>query len=250
MGVKFTIKGADFSSLAVSYSPKIPNGLQYLNYFGGDKKTLTRNLAPGRPAGIVVGNPVFDGVSASFSYLKDYVKSGVIQSPNSTLLAVFKVPTSAEIVWRHIISNFGGSVGTGLKYGLSMALKLDSPDCRVTLGLVENSSGVATTAGNVRPITLGSYVCMAVTTNSAGRAVAITNLTANSKTSGTYASNFSPELNGELLIGSAAGLRVDSANGAINICHASIYNRELSDAELRTLYDDLKLFYGLRGVSI
>ena len=250
MGVKITVKGSDFSSRAVAYVPKVPAGLQYLNFFGKEVQALARNLAPGKPSGVVVGAPVFDDTSASFSYLKDYVKTGAIQTPDATLIAVFKVPSSNVIVWRHIISNSGASIGAGLKFGLSLALKLDSPDARGTLGLVSTTGGAATTVGNVRPVSLGNYICLALTADSVGRVIGITNLTTNSKATATYAAGNQPELNGEFLIGSAAGLRTDSAGGVTNICYASIYDRALSDAELVTIHDDLKKFYSLRGISI
>lgn len=250
MGVKITVKGSDFSARAVAYVPKVSDGLQYLNFFGKEVQTLARNLAPGKPPGIVVGSPVFDDTSASFSYLKDYVKTGVLQTQDATLIAVFKVPLSNAIVWRHIVSNFGANVGAGLKYGLSLALKLDVPDARGTLGLVSTTGGAATTVGNARPVSLGSYVCLALTADSVGRVVAISNLTASSKASATYVVGNQTELNGEFLIGSAAGLRSDSTGGVTNVCYASIYNRPLSAPELVTVYEDLKKFYSLRGISI
>ncbi len=251
MGVKIIIKDADFSADATSYIAPVPAGLQYLNFFGGNQKNLTRNLAPGKAAGVLVGAPGVAANSANFSYLERLIKTGVSQTNDVTLIAVATPPTEIANIWRHLISNFGRDNATGgVKFGISLAFKLDSPDVRGTLGLLPvTPPGTSTSSGNTAAITLGAPLCSVVRADAATRTVTVSNKTTGQTRAATYAATLKPELNGEFYIGSAVDLRSDSV-GDFGISFAAIYNRALTDEEITKIYTSLKSFYASRGVAI
>lgn len=250
MSLKLIVKDADFYADAISYTPAVTGGLEYLNFFGGSQASLGRNLAPGKPAASVVGSPVVNTSNAVFSYLERLVKTGVVQTSDATVIMVAKFPAGASGIWRQIISNFGRDNGTGgLKYGLSLSFKLDAADVRGVLGLVPVTTGSASSLTSNRPAVAGNTIFASARVDSVARSLTIDNKTTGTTLTTSYAATLKPELNGEFYIGSAAGLRADSA-GDVEVSFAAIYNRPLSDAENSVMYQSVKAIYAGRGMSI
>lgn len=250
MGVKIVIKDADFFADAISYIPPVSEGLQYLNFFGKSANTLARNLAPGKAPAVIVGNPLLSANGAGLSYLERYVKTGVAQTKSVTLISVVMIPTVATNIWRHLISNFGrDNLTGGLKWGVSLGLKLDSPDIRNTLGLVATDGSAASSTGNAAAVTLGTPVCAVARVDHVAKMASVNNMTTGLNRSATYAAKYEPELNGEFFVGSAVGARADSI-GDVVTSFAAIYDRALTDGEVATVYAGLKAFYAAKGLAI
>ncbi|MBF8725462.1 hypothetical protein, partial [Pseudomonas putida] len=176
----------------------------------------------------------------------------VVQTESCTLIVVARAPSSANPIWRHLVSNFGRDNGTGgLKWGASLAFKLDAADVRLTLGLLATAAGgAASSTGAVAPAALGSLSFSAARVDAVARTASIDNKTTGVARSATYANTYKPELNGEFYIGSAAGLRADTAGVDVEVMFAAIYSRALSDAELAAVYQSVKIFYAARGLTI
>lgn len=92
MGVRIVVKDADFSDNAVGYIAPVPDGLEYLNFFGGSAARLQRNLAPGKPAGVMVGTPTINANSAVFTPLTHYIQTSAPDTNNKTLFVVTRAP--------------------------------------------------------------------------------------------------------------------------------------------------------------
>lgn len=247
MGVKIVVKDADFAYTAVSYDSPVKNGLKYLNFFGTDKRTLTRNLAPGMPQASVVGEPALYPDSAGFAYLEKLVKTGVQQTKDVTIISVFTVPAVTDASRRHIVSNYGRNSLVG--NSLSLDLSAGSPTAATFTNLVSNNGGASTQVLTNALVTAGSPVCVVAKVDSVGRASHTINKTTGVSRQLSYAATYDPQLNGEYYVGSAVA-NLPASAGEIKVSFVAIYDRALTDDEIDAAYVALKKFYVARGVNI
>ena len=255
MGLRFTVKGADFSEKAVNYVPPVGEGLEYLNFFGGADK-LGRNLAPGKPSGQVVGSPAFTANSMTPLQMLNYIQTGVPHTDEMTFMVVAKGPT--DDVNSHLISNFWSSRvgGVGNTVGASVMTMPVAPSGdgigREALawsawdGVSSTSLQITT---NMPPHPVAEMKAIAATISKANRVGEIFNKTAGLSVKGApLPDGTTTDLGGEFRIGSAY-LSVSGAQPS-EILFVAIWSRVLSEAEIDVMYQAAKGYYAIRGVAI
>ena len=254
-GLRFVVKGADFSAKAVNYVPPVPLGLEYLNFFGG-AANLARNLAPGKPAGQVVGSPAFTDKSMTPTQMSKYIQTAVPQTDEMTIMVVAKGP--ADDVDSHLVSNYWSPRvgGVGIAAGVSVMTRPASP---VVDGMARETlawshwDGVSSTTVLYsiympsRPVP--ELKTVAATISKATRIGTIYN-----KTAGLVANSSpipdgkTPDLGGPLRIGSA----YTNVAGAMasEIFFVAIWSRVLNVEEIDVMHAAVKSFYAPRGMLV
>lgn len=253
MGIEHIISGMDASELNVGYSPLIPQGLEYLNFFGGSAP-LTRNLAPGKPGATIVGNPPVGSMAEGIktSYGQHYIQTAAAHTAEMTLLAVAKAEEEGE---NFLISNYAspavnttlrlnssGMAGQGRVRADSIAAYKDGAGATISYGasVVETSNvgQFATVASRFKLMPLTGFVQTNDFTSGGTR-----------RTGTAPPAVITPNLGVNLRIGSGTG----SFAGAKSprILAAAIWSRALSDAEIAQQYRQLREFYASqKGVSV
>ena len=140
MGIAITLSETNRAYTASELAFPVA-GASYLNVFGGNTDTLTRNLAIGAVAQPqVVGSPVISSSHAAMTSRTNYVNTGVAQPDDFTLLFVGRPATdNANAAF---ISN-AGSPGPGASLFANFATAADSR-FKLTFGVAVDASGTAT----------------------------------------------------------------------------------------------------------
>lgn len=254
MGIEHIIKDIDASEMNVGYSPLIPVGLEYLNFFGG-AAPIGRNLAPGKPPATVVGAPPVGSMSEGIltTYLTNYVQTAVAHTAKMTIVAVAKPLAEGE---NFLVSNYSGTV-------INQFLRLRTPSANAGQGKLQidaassyrTASGQNIIYGHSGPVDndVGAAISVAqrLDVTPGGGRVTVNGLTKGYQgmTSGSVPADATPNLGSPLRIGS--GYSQFSPNAAPRILFVGIWSRVLSDEELAAQYRQLKDFYGnIKGVAV
>lgn len=264
MGVRIVVKDADFSDNAVGYIAPVPEGLEYLNFFGGSTAKLQRNLAPGKPAGVVVGAPTINAISAVFTHLTNYIQTSAPDAHNKTLFAVARtlLPKAEGIV----ISNSRSARSTGpaglpTTTGTTLMFRTSVEPNAGLIGeqmIAAQWDGVTDTSSLPNGVSiigrpLGVISALVGRTNNGDGQLATTKFRkVDDKTTGLKnVSSFSGavfDLGGAYRIGSTYAAFAGTA--PTEILFAAIWNRDLTDAEVETMYQAVKSYYSRRGIVI
>ncbi|MEX0296544.1 hypothetical protein AAH995_24975 [Pseudomonas putida] len=263
MGLRLTVQGADYSKLAPNFAAAVPGGLEYLNFFGGFKESLSRNLAPGGAPGVVVGNPQVGADSATFTQMQDYIQTLVKDSANKTVMAVGKSPSPpAQNI---LVSNYRGqrqnagagwensTLGRTLTFAASTVEGTDNEQFFSTHwnGSTGASSTTVNSSISARPA--GRVSCLVGRSNNAGGAIATEKtVRIDNKTDGLFKetkfSNAVFDLGAEFRIGGA--YIVLSAASAQEVHFVAVWNRYLTDAEVESMYKQVSAYYRRRGIAL
>jgi hypothetical protein len=255
MGIRFVVKNGDFAAKAINYVPPVAAGLEYLNFFGGEAN-LSRNLAPGKPAGQVIGSPAFTDKSMTPTQMSKYIQTLVPHTDEMTIMAVAKGP--ADDADSHLVSNYfsprAGGVGTAA--GVSVMTRQTSP---VVDGVARDTLAWSHWDGVSSPTVLYSTYLpnrpvpelktLVATTSKATRLGKIYNKTAGLVASSSPISDGkTPDLGGLLRIGSAyttvAGYQPSE------IFFVAIWSRVLTEVEIDVMYEAVKGYYANRGIPV
>lgn len=261
MGIRLVVKGADFSDEATGYISPVSEGLEYLNFFGLNAATMQRNLAPGKPLGVMIGSPTINANSAIFTNLVNYIQTSIADVSSKTLFVVARVPTpKAESI---LMSNSRSQRPTQATTSTATSMMFRGPSdpdagevgellfAAQWDGVNDSSSVPGTITIPNRPV--GSLSALVGRTNSGDGTLAATkirkldNKTTGAKTSSSF-SNAYFDLAGTFRVGSS----YTSFSGTVptEVLFAAFWSRELTDVEVETMYQAVKTHYAQRGISI
>jgi len=264
MGIRIIVKDADFSDNAVGYSAPVPEGLEYLNFFGGTAARLQRNLALGKPAAVMVGTPTINADSAIFTPLTHYIQTFAPDAHNKTLFVVARVP--ATKVDSMLLSNSRSPRTTGpaglptttassLMYRGTGTPGVDQVAEQFFAtqwdGATNASSNPTAVVLNNRPV--GTLNALIGRTNAGDGLLASTkyrkidNKTTGAKLAGSFTGAVF-DLAGTYRIGSSYAAFAGTV--PTEILFAAIWSRELTDSEIETMYQAVKAYYARRGIAI
>jgi hypothetical protein len=257
MGLSIVVKGADFSNGAVGYIPPVPNGLQYLNIFGGEGINQGRNLALGKSGAEVVGAPVVGQNSATFVPLTSYIQTSVADSDSITMMVVARSPVPRANTM--IVSNYGSNrkAASGTTFATSLMMRPQSaPNAEQTyeeMGASEwdganSSSSNFRAASMLRPI--GGIQALVgrregVATSKWRR---VDNKTAKTSAVSTPIAGTVFDLGQPYRVG--CGYTQYGSLVGPEVFFAAIWDRALTDAEVETMYQAVKAYYAGRGIVI
>lgn len=249
MGIEHVINDLDASELNIGYSPLVPEGLEYLNFFGGSISP-GRNLAPGKSQAAVVGNPTAGSMTSGIllTPLSSFIQTAVAHSAQMTFLTIGRTVGNGQHVG---VSNFGTGVGN---VGVSSRMPVSGGNATSDLTVAYvSSAGAPTTSSRTTSASPVSNEAVAF----AGRH--------NMTTSGALATQsdllskgLSAKSSGPLPAGASwtpgSALRVGSGYANLGIAwsvlFAAIWSRVLTDDELQKQYQQVRDFYATKGVSI
>lgn len=251
MGLRQIIKGIDGSQQNIGYSAVVPEGLQFINFFGGDVGQ-GRNLADGGLPARVIGEPVVGSMSQGVlcTSHESYIKTGVPQSAKMTVMGVF-CPTSDSRAYA--ISNASATRPIGFSVYSEPSATAGVQNLRIQMGGKQSSDGANAVATAAIAAAIKNNVPMAFAglvdySNLAETKVEIRHLKAGTKNNAT--SSFAVAGSGlpALLIGSDMDA-VTYAN--TRILAVAVWNRVLTDDEIAAQYAQIRRYYlGVHGLDI
>jgi hypothetical protein len=257
MGLSIVVKGADFSNGAVGYIPPVPDGLQYLNIFGGEGVNQGRNLAIGKNGAEVIGAPVIGQNSATFVPLTSYIQTPVTDSESVTLMVVARspVPRANTLLVSNYLSN--RKVASGTTSGTSLMMRPQSaPNAEQTyeeMGAAE-WDGTNSASSNFRAAAMLMPIggIQALVGRREGGAASkwrrVDNKTAKTSALSTPIPGTVFDLGQPYRVGS--GYTQYSNSVGPEVFFAAIWDRALTDAEVEAMYQAVRAYYSGRGIVI
>ncbi len=256
MGIIIRVNDADFSANSLGFVPPVSDGLEYMALFENGA-SLTRNLAPGKPAPSVVGVPGRKAHCATFTGASAYLLTAAAQSAEQTIIAVAAPGGSVSAETENqIVSNFGSSrvSGSGTTQGVFLAYRPTNPaDGKVREGcqLYYLTSG-GTSAGVAPGINDGAQVqvpkILACRYSFGQLLTRFDDYTDGVGSQSTLPAGATLDRGQPYRIGSAFGSI--SNQGPFDVYAVMILSRYVPDAEMRELSAWLRAFYASKGVSI
>lgn len=251
MGQRQIIKGVDGSAVAVGFSPAVPSGLQFINYYGGPTPQ-SRNLAQDGVASRVVGSPLAgtmdDGILCKSH--TDYIQSAVPQSSKMTIIGVF-CPTSDQRAYA--ISNANGARPIGLSVYSEPSGTTGIHNLRIQFGGTLTAGGangnasaaIANAISNNTPLAFAATLDYSTLT---ATKVTIKDLKKGLTQNATASFSAAGSGSAGMMIGSEIETVV---YGDTRVLQMAIWNRILTDNEIADQYKQLQQFYNnVRGKNI
>lgn len=255
MGLLITVKDADFSGNAVGYVPPVPDGLEYINFFGGSSGTLTRNLAPDKPEATVSGSPIVLTQGAQFGRDVGHIQTQVSQglSDDVTFIVVAKaIEESSGVVY---IGNTSSDSQVHAGTTLGRALFSSNGASDGNLGLQFQSAGTngSTTTSVVANMdeTIPGVVVGSPFFGVGRHTVADDTRYVENRTLGNSATVVGTGLSNDAGQPYRIGTAYQSNLGDDNIIYAAaIYSRALTATEIDAIYASFKARYDSLGITI
>ncbi|HBR2958239.1 TPA: hypothetical protein L9R18_000956 [Klebsiella pneumoniae] len=251
MGQRHIINGVNGSPIAIGYSPAVPAGLQFINYYGG-AMPQGRNMAPDGVAARVVGSPVV-GTMAEGVLCKShtaYIQSVVPQSSKMTVLGVF-CPTSD--LRAYAISNANGARPIGFSVYSEPSGVAGVHNLRIQFGGVLSAGGgngnasaaIANAITNNVPFAFAATLDYSTLT---ATKVTIKNLKKAVTQSATASFSAAGSGSAGLMIGSELE---NTVYGDTRVLEMAVWNRVLTDDEIAAQYAQTQRYYqSIHGISV
>lgn len=232
-GINIIVPNADFSGTALRWSPPVPDGLEYANFFTASG-VLSRNLAPGKAASTVLGSPTVEDDFAQLTHGSAYIETAAPLPDDFTYFVVAKASVSGYLIGSYRTSGdaqaslflnstskvvFSSSTWNGSAIAQSSYIYTQSPAYPVPPWAI---AGRYTSATKVKKIDIPTIASSGSVTGSLPMPT--------------------PNAN-KIRLGYGTA-------GSSQIAAAFIWSRAISDVELATAYASVKAFYAARGISI
>lgn len=254
---------ANFASTAQYATPPVANGLQLLSFLNTSAAQCAKNYARnGCGSNGIVGSLTFNATSVTFpGTLTDYLQTGLIDTVEQTLIAVFNMTTYTSGKRVPLISNYAGVTGAASGTSVQRGLFTEQGATYLLPGYdrveLSGSPLVATEkiaqTGQYSYAFGGSSLCVIGTVSASDAVRRIDNMTAGVSATSAGTVGNAIDVGSPYRVGSIAGNNPNGfALGApANISAIMAYNRRLNATERTTVYNWLKtLMSALYGVTI
>ncbi|HGM5304258.1 TPA: hypothetical protein ACKP17_000432 [Serratia marcescens] len=245
MVIKSNVAGASISKPDGWNPPFSTDGLKYANIFG--RGNLAANLAPGGVPAVPHGDPTQKGEAVEFS-TSNYIDTRIPTSEKATLIAIATNTDTRPPLRCFLISSYAGSVDTGK----SLLTQLAAP---AAIWMYSHYKG---TDASGNPFSGALNISMSTrSTDSSpmffhgrdlGNELKIGDMTNDQKKS------FAPSFPVTSFANPARTYLIGQSyteGSAPHLNYASlIYDRALSDDELRQIYQYFQGYYSRRGITI
>lgn len=247
-GTLITSKSADFSKNPLGYVPAVPDGLEYVGFYGGGGARTSRNFARGKAPGVLYGSPVYSPASVTLTPKSNYIATSVPQSESMTVLLVIAPITETP---RSII--FGNAdlapASNGSFIMLPAVGAIDGfADLRFTVAQ-RSDSGQSVNINVDLPNSMRIGELCAVVARmdevTRERLLMVPKTGERAVNVGSYPVDIGTT---PMLIGSYYHNATFTA--PVEFAAAAIYSRALSDGEIETLYRSVAGYYASLGISV
>lgn len=256
MGLVLKSTGSDFEANATSYLPPVSAGLVYWGFPNDTKAKVATNFAIGGTAGIVVGSPTINSKGVVLDN-SNYIQTAVVQTPSLTFIVVGN-PVVDGAEQGMFISNYTGPRPSGLagtSFGASLYCSADDAgDSKFKImANVSMFNGTGAGTSTIRQATLNNIditkpAFLAMTFDSTEKIVRAVNMSTGLSTATVAATDSIDLCTTPFRIG--ASPLASYPNKARNLHFVAIYDRKLSDTELRLVYARVKIYLEKRGVTV
>lgn len=122
-----TLAASGVASAYLALAPAVTNGIQAWHILGGSDAASIANQVEGGPAGVMVGAPVENANSATFTGLASWLKTGVAASGSCTVIALMQATAAVATNSTSVV---------GVSDATLAATALTSPSVAVTSATV------------------------------------------------------------------------------------------------------------------
>lgn len=232
MGVRHIIKDIDASALGIGYSAAVPYGLRYINFFGGDYDQ-SKNLIGG--SGVIIGNPTSNGMGGGISLSeKDKIDTQIIRPKSLTVIAVVKFKPKDQR--SYVISDADNSRPIGFTTYLRQ-------DRNIVCGIGYKSSVNSVSEVLIPFDDASGIVSFSATVDLSNDSIVSSsaiNLKTNFKREATKSDVISQSPRKNMIVGA---IRDESVASNSDVMMVAVYDRVLSDDEIKLQYAQIKKYY-------
>lgn len=250
-GILLTAEGLDLSKYANGMVFPYMETCAYMQIFG-QGVDLGRNLAPGRKRAQVVGSPAAIAGANTFDN-NNFIQTDVDHTEEYSLVVVAREPASpSEAV---IVSNYGSNrvdgLGTGTTFGMSVMYRTGAAGRIQTIQFVRPTGQASDIQRGpylpAVPAQQGKFVTHLTTTrgSGSGKLVGLWDATGGMRAATDSVAQGPLARGSKLRVG--AGYTY-TANRGTDIAFVGIWNRQMSDVELRAVSDFAKRVVGFNGI--
>ena len=244
MATLITISGVDFSANSVGYVAPVASGLVGWFFLGGSVAETQQDRA-GIANAVLAGSPTINNGYVSFGGVSsgEYLTTAVAETAECTVLAVAKSTEAAHTGsdLPMFVSNFGPS-GVGFSLYISAGT---APAGTVRIGAGQDDNGTPQTQINTNVVVAAAtswnfYAAKLESTSADNTAQLNARKLFNKTTSQTGTTSNYPRIVGANPLRIGAGYN-SGFSGSCDVAFAAFYNRALTDAEIETIYQAVKL---------
>jgi len=229
---------SDYAKLHLNVS----DGLEYIGLGTDNLVKATRNFAPNKPDGIVVGEPKMVGNVIELNSLTDYIDTGVAETSEMTFFIVGRAVNPGAVTLEHStpVGNFSNI--DGLKTGVFFRVAVTRIYFEASRGSVSANDPNDALVSISRDATEGNTLYIGRVTNSE------TSIRRGANGEASKLSSTTPRLTSErtLRIGSA----VTHFTGKSAMPFVAIYSRALSENEIQEVCSSIKKLMAKKGISV
>lgn len=233
-GIQLVVPGVAFENNNVGFIPPVADGLEYMNLFVNGSNP-TRNLAPGKPSAVSVGDPLISSNALISTVGLKYLQTSVPESSQQTYMVV-AAPDIDFVGSQQLISNFGNSRGFTLRFLSSVAGVYNNSLYSLTSGGAEESSRLQIFNG-ARIIVARRNFGVEQEMQDAGGA-AENDLTGLTPTLGDV----------DIRIGSSN--TATAFDNETPIYAAAIWSRAITDVEVQVMFEYLAKYCAAKGIAL
>lgn len=256
MGLVLTVDDANFEEVDLPYYPPVEDGLVYWGFLNDSQERLQKNYAPNGAPVQVVGAPPVDSRGAVLDD-NHYINTGIVQPPSMTLIAVGNPVSDGKEVGM-FISNYSGGRPNGLagtSFGVSLFCGFNDAvpggfEARASVARFtgESGSGSGLNYVSLPNLDITKPAFLAMTFDETEKVVRAYNLSTGASGARPKIADFTDVAVTPFYVGNCPNAAWD--NQPKNIYFAAIYNRKLSEDELKLIYSMLKGYFADRGVIV
>jgi hypothetical protein len=249
--------GTDFSGTAIGWDAGVNAGLAYANFFGATAEKNARNLALGGPKPTIYGAPVQNASSVVLLDNVNYVDTGVLQTADMTVFAVFKALAdggSSMVLGNYRSTRVNDTVSSmGLSLytipGSNNSDNLTSP--RLNVGEYSGVAGDPSVALQVEASgrePVGAFKAFAGRCRSSDRVRTLFDLGVGDTVTGVGTQTIDIG-SGTIRIGSSYGV-VGPFPNTCEVAFAGVWNAALTDAQIEIVYARVKAVMASAGIAV
>ncbi|MGV5027560.1 Uncharacterised protein [Klebsiella pneumoniae] len=225
--------------------PFSTEGLLYAGIYG--RGSLTKNFAKNGIDAVINGAPVVNNHFAEFN-ANDFLDTGIVNTKEATLIVVAKRNINARR--QFLVSSYTGDA----KFGRSILIGYGDVQALTVYSHYQGQDA----NGADKSIPFSKAVKLGVQAGSpgfmygkdTGKTISVKDITSNKSGSVTAAGTMESIVTAGLTYRIGRSHNNAEAQGDNAIAAALIFDRALSDAEIKSIYDYFQAYYARRGISI
>jgi hypothetical protein len=251
MGVRLIAKDVDAEAFATEYAAPVRRGLELVHFLNESIAKASRNYAPGKGPGVVVGAPTMSASDGLFRSGTNYLVTSMSEPVAGTFFIITKSPddnSSASTRPGYFGTYRSPKISDPATLGNGIGLYSIGSTVRAAMGIVvdsvDTSSEVATA-----PSAFATWGLHVVQVRANGKISGRNATTGIAYTEGAFTlTGPRVQTSGKILVGAIPTFAGQA--GQSNIAVFQAHSVELTEAEILTTIADLRAYAARRGIAV